>query len=105
MRKTNSLNKITASYSEQLIDTLKNRNQAKLYLQAALEAYQLDDHAEAFLLALRHVAQAQGGIAKLAEKTQLNRETLYRTLSAKGNPRLQTLSVLLHALGFELTIT
>ncbi|MGA2655760.1 MAG: hypothetical protein ABSF18_07255 [Gammaproteobacteria bacterium] len=43
MSKTNRLNKITASYSEHLVDTLKNRNQAKLYLQAALEAYQSDD--------------------------------------------------------------
>lgn len=39
---------------------------------------------KALLLALRHVTEAQGGIGKLAIKTQLNRESLYRTLSTKG---------------------
>jgi probable addiction module antidote protein len=59
---------------------------------------------EAFLLALRHVAQAQGGIGKLATKTHLNRESLYKTLSNKGNPKLQTIGILLKGLGFEFSI-
>jgi probable addiction module antidote protein len=94
----------TGSYEEQLIASLKDKQEAAAYLQVALEEYQKDNDAEALLMALRHVAEAQGGIAKLARKTHLNRESLYRTLSSKGNPRLQTLGLVLKALGFELSI-
>lgn len=54
--------------------------------------------------ALRTVADAAGGIAALAEKTGLSRETLYRTLSKKGNPRLDTLAAILAAYGLRLSV-
>lgn len=98
------IHQFTGSYEEQLIASLKNKEEATTYLQVALEEYQKDNDAEALLMALRHVADAQGGIGELARKTQLNRESLYRTLSSKGNPRLQTLGTVLKALGFELSI-
>lgn len=43
-----------------------------------------DGDPEVFLLALRDIARARGGVAKLAEATQLNREHLYRMLSESG---------------------
>ena len=55
-------------------------------------------------VALRTVAEAAGGIAALAEKTGLSRETLYRTLSKKGNPRLDTLTAILAAYGLRLAV-
>lgn len=55
-------------------------------------------------MALRHVAEAQGGLGKLSKKTHLNRESLYKTLSSKGNPKLQTIGILLKGLGFEFFI-
>lgn len=58
---------------------------------------------EVFLLALRHVAEAYG-MAQLAEEAQLSRESLYRTLSAKGNPRLSTVVALLDVLGLKLKV-
>jgi len=63
-----------------------------------------DGDARAVPVALRTVAEALGGMAVLAERTGLSRETLYRTLSAKGNPRLDTLAVLLGAFGLRLTV-
>ncbi len=54
-----------------------------------------------FLLALKDVADAMGGIGKLAKKTSLNREGLYELLSRTGNPRLSSLSSILDTLGFE----
>ncbi len=98
------IHQLTDSYEEYLLEDLKNPKTAVLYLQAAIGEYQKDDKIEALLLALRHVADAQGGLAKLAKKTQLNRENLYKMLSSKGNPKLNTLSALLHALGFQLSI-
>ncbi|MBS0286127.1 MAG: putative addiction module antidote protein [Proteobacteria bacterium] len=96
--------KNTVSYEDNLIDSLKDPEEAAIYLQVAFDEYQEDGHMEAFLLALSNVAKAQGGIAKLAEKTNLNRQNLYRILSKTGNPTLDTLGAIIKQLGFVLTI-
>ncbi len=54
--------------------------------------------------ALRTIVDAVGGMTALADKTGLSRETLYRTLSERGNPRLDTLAVILAAFGLRLTV-
>ena len=56
------------------------------------------------MLALRDVAEAQGGLTKLAERADLNRSNLYKVLSEEGNPRLKTLGAVLHELGFRLSV-
>jgi len=63
-----------------------------------------DGDARAVPVALRTVADAVGGITELAQKTGLSRETLYRTLSDKGNPRLDTLAAILAAFGLRLSV-
>lgn len=89
------------SYQEDLSASLKNSKEAVAYLNAALE----DGDPEVFLLALRDVAEARlGGMTKVAQKTKLNRESLYRMLSEKGNPELNSLSTLLDALGFKIVV-
>lgn len=80
---------------------LRKPEVAALYLEEALAA----GDADAFKLALRHVAEARlGGIAGLAHETDLNREALYRTLSKRGNPTLDTLSRVLGALGLRVAV-
>jgi probable addiction module antidote protein len=54
-------------------------------------------------LALRTAADVLG-MAELARRTGLSRETLYRTLSDKGNPRLDTLGAILAAFGLRLAV-
>jgi probable addiction module antidote protein len=93
--------KKSAAYQQDLIESLRDADEAKEYLNAALE----EDDPELFLLALRNVAEAQGGVGQLAEKAKLNRESLYKMLSARGNPELRSLDALLHALGFRLAVT
>lgn len=88
------------SYQEELIGDLKDPSEAAAYLSAALE----DEDPKVFLLALRDVAEARGGMTKLSEATKLNRENLYKMLSEKGNPELHSLEALLHALGLRLAI-
>lgn len=61
--------KITQNYEEWLINSLKDKKEASAYLQVALEEYQRDNDVECLLLALRHVAEAQGGIGLLSQKT------------------------------------
>jgi probable addiction module antidote protein len=44
-------------------------------------------------------------MATVAEKAHLSRETLYRTLSARGNPTIKTLSAVLRATGLRLGVS
>jgi len=87
-------------YHPELIKALRDPREAVEYLNAALE----DGDPEVFLLALRDIAEAQGGVTEVAEAAKLNRENLYRMLSNRGNPELRSLDALLHALGFRLAI-
>ena len=86
-------------YHPELIKALRDPREAVEYLNAALE----DGDPEVFLLALRDIAEAQGGVTEVAEAAKLNRENLYRMLSNRGNPELRSLDALLHALGFRLS--
>ncbi len=88
-------------YQKDLIEALKDPAEAAAYLNAALE----EGDRETFLLALRNVAEANGGMAAVADKAHLNRESLYRTLSRRGNPEIRTLFNLLHGVGLRLNIT
>lgn len=86
------------------IDKLKNPKEAKAYLEVALEEFEKDNEGEVFLKALRDVAEAQGGLSTLAKRTQLNRQNLYKALSTKGNPKLETIGAILLGLGFRFSI-
>jgi len=90
----------TESYREALRESLKNPDEAAHYLNACLE----DGDFRVFLLALRDVADARGGMRTLACDTRLNRESLYRMLSKSGNPSLDSLAVVLKACGLRLTV-
>ncbi len=93
--------KASVSHDETVIRRLrKNPDFAAEYLKAALED---DDEPRVLLLALRHLAQAQG-IAKVAKAAGIERESLYRALSARGNPRLSTLVAVTKAIGLRLTV-
>ncbi len=70
------------------------------YLNAVLE----DGDQQELMTALRRVAIAFGGVPRLAELTELNAKTLYRTLSPKGNPELRSLTAMLKAMGMRLAV-
>lgn len=94
----------TSSYQEEFIESLKNPEEANLYLRMAMEEYHEDGDVEALLLALRNIADAKGGMSQLAEATHLNRQHLYNALSVKGNPTLNTFETILKGLGYKLSI-
>ena len=73
---------------------------AAAYVEGALETGDPGD----LMHALRDIAEAHGGIARLAEETGLNREALYRTLSRSGNPQLSSLLAILKASGLKLSV-
>jgi probable addiction module antidote protein len=81
-------------------DYLKTPEDVAGYLNAAL-----DDGDEAvLLLAIRNAAEAIGGMSELARRSGLSRESLYRMLSSRGNPRLSSLRAILRAFGVELSV-
>lgn len=81
-------------------DYLKTEEEQRLYLQAALA-----ENDNAFLqTALGDIAKARG-MTELAKELGIGRSSLYKALSAKGNPQFATIRKVIEALGFELTIT
>jgi probable addiction module antidote protein len=94
---------MTASrpFRQTQIELLKDAENAALYVEEALVAGDMD----AFKLALRNVAEARlGGMSALSERTGLNREALYRSLSEGGNPTLETHTRVMHALGLRISV-
>ncbi len=70
------------------------------YLNAVLQ----DGDQQELLIALRYLADAFGGVSRLAEQAELNATALYRTLSPQGNPELKSLIALLNAMGMRLAV-
>lgn len=66
---------------------LRDPETAAAYLNEAVK----ENDQDAFLQALRHVAEAWGGITRVAAKAGLNRQQLYKTLAKGGNPEVRTL--------------
>lgn len=69
-----------------------------------LDAVLADGNQEEVLTALRYMAKAFGGVRGLANGTRLSATTLYRTLSARGNPELKSLRSLLAVMGLRLSV-
>lgn len=100
-RQRQTREKTSVSHDEAMIRRLRRQPEfAAAYLRAALEE---TDEPRVLLIALRHVAQARG-IAKVAKSAGVERESLYRALSANGNPRLSTLYAVAKAVGLKLTL-
>jgi len=88
-------------YEESLLKELQDPEEAIEYLNAAL----MDEDPRVFLLAIKHVLEAQQQkMSVVAKKSNLNRENLYRMLSKRGNPRLTSIVPMLNALGLHLTV-
>jgi probable addiction module antidote protein len=94
--------KPSISHDDAVIRHLRDDPQfAAEYLKAALED---TDDPKVLLTALRRLTQARGGFAKIARAAGIERESLHRALSARGNPRLSTLVAVTRAIGLKLTV-
>ena len=94
----------TVSYDERLLKALKDPEEAQAYLEVALNECEASGEIDGLLLALRDVAQAQGGVGALAERSGLNREDLNRVLSNRSKPKIDNLMAIVSALGFRLRL-
>ncbi len=89
--------KSAVKFETVLKDHLADVDQAAKYLTACYE-----EGPEIFLQGLRDVVEAQVGMARAARLAGLNRESLYRQLSRRGNPSLASLNAVLTALRLKL---
>lgn len=84
-------------------DYLNTPEEIAAYLNAALE--EMDDDPRLLMKAFRNVAEAQGGVTRLAALADLDRVALSRALSGQRNPRLDTLAKVSAACGVKLRFT
>ena len=89
------MSKKLRNHEEVVIEQLQNPEMAKAYLDVALQEYEQDGDLAFFLEALQNVGQARSGIT---------RQNLYRDLSPEGNPELRTIRLILHNLGYRLSV-
>ena len=87
-------------YQDYLIESLKDPREAADYLNAALEGGDL----QVFLVALRNVIKARGGMAHISDKLKKSRTSLYKAFSKSGNPHLKNTNEVSHSMGFHLAI-
>ncbi len=85
---------------EWLTEQLRDAELSAEYLNAALA----EGDQAAFMLALRNVAKARGGVAAVARHAGMNRVALSRALSGNGNPELRSLTRILDASGLKLLV-
>lgn len=93
-----------AHHAREVAELREDRDLAVEYLKAAMESLDDPDDRAAGLLALRTVAEAYGGLGAVAVEAGISRESLYRALSAKGNPTLKTILAVLKAVGMRLSV-
>ena len=83
-----------------VVDFLDSDEALIEYLNAALE----EEDPKYFAKALGNAARAKG-MTSVSEATGLGRQSLYKSLSDEGNPRIKTLFKVLAALDVRLAIT
>lgn len=85
----------SSNYSTWRAQRLTDPERAAKYLTAALE-----ESPEDFLYALKNVIQANQ-VSSVAKRAGVQRESLYRSFSLKGNPTWTTMQSVLRAVGVE----
>ncbi len=98
------MKKSSRSHNEAVVELLREDPAfADEYLSVALDELNEPGGREALLAALRHIAEAQG-MSIVAERAGIPRESLYRALSAKGNPTIKTLLAVISGAGLKLSV-
>ena len=95
MRKYRTLDNIEEDYFR------KHPREVYTYLAEIFDEYARDGDSPALLSSLRVIAKVKG-ISALADQTGMTRQGLQKALSGKGNPRLDNINSIMHALGYRL---
>ena len=95
MREYRTLDDVTVEYFVQ------HPEEIEPFLNESFADYALDGDSATLLAALRVIARVKG-ISSMAEEIGLTRQGLQKALSAKGNPRLDNISAIMRAMGYQL---
>ena len=95
MRKYRTLDHIEEDYFR------KHTREVDAYLTEIFDDYAREGDSAALLASLRVIAKVKG-ISALAEQTGMTRQGLQKALSSNGNPRLDNINSIMHALGYRL---
>ena len=98
------LKAVVSHHDREVAELREDRELAVEYLKAAMESIDNPEDRATGLLALRTIAEAYGGLGAVATAAGISRESLYRALSANGNPTLKTLLAVLKAVGMKLSV-
>ena len=90
-----SLDDVTVAYFSQ------HPEEIEPFLNEAFAAYAQDGDSAALLTTLRIVARVKG-ISHIAAEVGMSRQGLQKALSAKGNPRLDNVNLIMRAMGYQL---
>lgn len=91
----------TKSYDAFLKKQLRDPDMSAEYLSVVAQ----DGSLEEFLVALKNVAEAHGGIGVISKLTNLNRQSMYKMFSERGNPTVSSFFSVINALGLEISFT
>lgn len=91
-------------HEDSVLDMLRDDEDFAIeYLATALEEIDEPGGEDVFLLAIRRIAEARGGMSSLSQSTGLARPSLYRSIAAGGDPKLSTVLKVLQALGIGMS--
>jgi probable addiction module antidote protein len=76
-------------------------DEIETYLTVLFEEYAKDGDTASLLSSLRTIGRVVG-ISQLAASAGLSRKGLQKALSEEGNPRFESVTAILHALGYRL---
>ncbi len=92
------------SYKEHINEIFKNPEETSAYLESCLEEAIETREFGIFFLAVRHVVEARGGFSSISEKMDVDRESLYKSLTEESEPLFSTIMLALNTCGFEIGI-
>ena len=95
MTEYRSLDQISEAYFREHPDEIDD------FLNEIFADYAQDGDSAALLSALRVIARIKG-VSTMAEEIGMTRQGLQKALSAKGNPRLDSINAILRAMGYQL---
>ena len=90
-----TLDEVTAEYFTQHPEEIDD------FLTEIFADYAQDGDSATLLSALRIVARVKG-ISTIAAEVKMSRQGLQKALSAKGNPRLDSINAIMRAMGYQL---
>lgn len=95
MTEYRTLNEISVEYFTQHPEEIED------FLNDIFADYAQDGDSAALLSALRVIARVKG-LTTMAEEIGMTRQGLQKALSAKGNPRLDSINAIMRAMGYQL---